>query len=319
MTEQRPATPNILWALAIAGLLLACLGVGLAIGGFVAPMPTVGVVRFDEVIDFETASRLNQIIESAARDDQIAAVVLEIASPGGYATSSESIYYTLLKLRQAKPLVVIIDGLAASGGYYMAAAGNQIFSPASSYVGNVGTRGGRPSDPMIYPDELTSGPYKLSGGSRFDQIRQLDLVARSFISNVVQQRSAAAVNPLSIGADTVAEARIYLGNEALAIGLIDAEGGRADAVTAAAHLAGLQDYAVDDLEARYGVDVSPYYSQEPLEERARRLTRAAPPDAVYMLDDRVPLPGLAERNELLTQLRNLRSQALTPFGWDMSR
>ncbi len=319
MTEQQSATPKILWALAIAGLLLACLGLGLAMGRYIAPTPTVGVVRFDEVIDFETASRLNQIMESAAGDGQIAAVVLEIASPGGYATSSESIYYTLLKLRQTKPLVVVIDGLAASGGYYMAAAGNQIFAPASSYVGNVGTRGGRPVDPMIFPDELTSGPYKLSGGSRFDQIRQLDLVAQSFISNVVQQRSAAPVNPLSISADVVAEARIYLGNEALAIGLIDSEGSRSDAIAAAAELAGLQDYAVDDLEARYGVNVSPYFVDEPLAARIQRLIRTAPPDPVYMLDERVPLPGLTEPGQLLAHLKKLRSQASPPFGWDAAR
>ncbi len=110
--------------------------------------------------------------------------------------AARALFYTLLQLRQAKPLVIVVDGLAASGGYYMAAAGNRIFAPASSYVGNIGTRGGRPTDPSIAADELSSGPYKLEGGSRFDQIHQLDLVAGAFVNNVVAQRTQSAVNPL---------------------------------------------------------------------------------------------------------------------------
>ncbi len=129
----------------------------------------IGIARFAAEIDFDTASQLVDLLETARTDDRVAGVVLEILSPGGFATSSETLYYTLLKLREQKPLVVVIDGLAASGGYYMAAAGNRIYAPASAYVGNVGTRGGRPSDPSIAPDELSSGPYKLEGGSRFDQ------------------------------------------------------------------------------------------------------------------------------------------------------
>lgn len=72
---------------------------------------------------------------------------LELSSPGGYATSSETIYYTLLNFRKHKPPVVVVNGLAASGGYYMATAGNRIYASPSSYVGNVGTRGSRPTDP----------------------------------------------------------------------------------------------------------------------------------------------------------------------------
>ena len=306
-------TSKLLWGLAIALLLLVCLGIGLGIGRVFAPTPMVGVVRFDEVIDFDTAAAVNAVLEQAASDDRIAAVVVEIASPGGYATSSESIYYTLLKVRQRKPLVVSIDGLAASGGYYMAASANQIFAPASSYVGNVGTRGGRPMDPVIYADELTSGPYKLSGGSRFDQIRQLDLVAQSFISNVVHQRANATVNPLTISADVVGEARIYLGSEALATGMIDSEGGRADAILAAASLAAVESFDVADLENYYGIEIAPIYPEEPLMQRVQRLVANAPPDAVYMLDDRISLPAINEQSRLIQHLQKLRDSAPAPF------
>ncbi len=304
---------NSRWWIGVAAALLVCLGIGLLLAATIAPTPIVGVIRFDQVIDSDSAAALTSILDQARDDPSIAAVVLEIASPGGSATSSESLYFSLLDLRRAKPLVALVDGVAASGGYYMAIAANRIYATASSYVGNVGTRGGRPIDPTIYPDELSSGPYKLTGGSRFDQIRQLDLVAQSFISNVVTLRSNATLNPLQIDAETVAEARIYLGSEALAIGMIDAQGGPADAVSGAAELAGISDYRTVNLTDYYnlGADAAP--SPEPLLLQVQRLVRNAGPDTIYMMDDRVPLPELATNNRVLEHLRRLRAAAAGPL------
>lgn len=296
-----------------------CLAIGLLLGSWAAPAPIVGVIRFDDVIDMETAAAFNRIIEQALNDPAVAAVVVEIASPGGLATSSESLFYTLLRLRQAKPVVASIDGLAASGGYYMAAAANEIIAPPSAYVGNVGTRGGRPVDPVIFPEELSSGPYKLTGGSRFDQIRQLDLVAQSFVSNVVHQRSNAGANPLRLNASEVAEARIYIGSEALAIGLIDGEGTRQDAIIAAAGLAGVQNYRVLDLDSYYQTEPSGEPTNVPLQERVRRMVSQAAPDAAYMLDDRIPLPGIADHGLVLEHLLRLRRQAEDAMALPVSR
>lgn len=277
------------WEIAVAAVVLvACLAAGLALAEWLAPQPAVGVVRFDAEISFDTAQPLIELLEQARDDDAVAAVVLEVASPGGLATSSESIFHTLMSLRERKPLVVVVDGLAASGGYYMAVAGDRLFAPASSYVGNVGTRSGRPDDPSLNSDELSSGPYKLEGGSRFDRIRQVQLVADAFVTHVVAQRAQSPVNPLQLTADEVAEARLYLGSEAQALGLIDAEGSRADAIDAAAELAGLQGYQVVDLPTRYG-----YVPPRPLQidVALARMAASAPPGAIYMLDSRIPLPG----------------------------
>ncbi len=275
------------WEIAVAAVaLVVCLAVGLIAAERLAPQPTVGVVRFDAEITFQTATPLIDLLERARDDDQIAAVVLEVASPGGLATSSESIFHTLISLRARKPLVVVVDGLAASGGYYMAVAGNRLFAPASSYIGNVGTRSGRPDDPSISSDELSSGPYKLEGGSRFDRIRQLQLVADAFVTHVVAQRAQSTVNPLQLTADEVAEARIYLGSEALALGLIDEEGSRADAIDAAAALAGLTSYQTVDLPARYGY-LAP--APQPIDVAVAQMVANAPPGAIYMLDSRIPL------------------------------
>lgn len=294
------------WEIALAGLFLGlCLVAGIfiqrsaGVRELAGGAPNIGVVRFDGEIDFATANTLITLLDTARRDESVAGVVLEVLSPGGYATSSESIFYTLLKLREEKPLVVVIDGLAASGGYYMAAAGNRIFATSSAYVGNVGTRGGRPSDPSITPDELSSGPYKLEGGSRFDQVHQLDLVARSFIQNVATQRAGSPVNPLKLSVDELGEARLYLGSEALALGLIDGEGGRADGIEAAAELAGLDSYEVVDLPAYLGLPAAPDYDTDGLQSGTnaivsrrgvQEMVAQAPPGTIYMLDSRIALP-----------------------------
>lgn len=291
------------WEFAIATVFLVlCAIIGLYITDDVAPRPAIGLVRFEGEIDLAAADNLITLLEAARKDDRVAGVVLELMSPGGYATSSESIYYALLNLRAKKPVVVVVDSLAASGGYYMAAAGNRIFAPASAYIGNVGTRGGRPTDPTLATDELTSGPYKLEGGSRFDQIHQLDLVAQSFVQNVVSQRSASPVNPLKLTPEELGEARIYLGSEALALGLIDGEGSRSEGISAAAELAGLEDYEVVELRTLLGIP-----APEPLigqNQSTLSLLTNAPVGVILMLDSRIPLPALDTTPSQLPSKRN---------------
>ena len=286
------------WEIALAALFLAlCLigGVYLDRSAGIQQLTgggaNIGLVRFEGEIDFESANEIITLLEAARQDDSVSAVVLELLSPGGYATSSESIFYTLLRLREEKPLVVVIDGMAASGGYYMAAAANRILAPASAYVGNVGTRGGRPTDPALAPDELSSGPYKLEGGSRFEQIHQLDLVGNTFVNNVVAQRTHAEANPLKLTAAEVAEARLYLGSEALALGLIDGEGSRTEGIEAAAALAGLTEYQVVDLPTYLNLPPIGVVA-DPVEE-AQALLAAAAPGTIFMLDSRIPFPSVA--------------------------
>lgn len=299
--------------------LLLCLAGGLLIGNYATPAPVIGVVRFADIIFPESANRLIQVLQAAQNDESIAGVVLEIDSPGGLATSSEHLFYSLLKLREKKPLIVTVESIAASGGYYIAAAANRIYAAPSSYIGNVGVRGPRPFDPFIDPFELSTGPYKLAGAGRFDQIQQLDLLKQAFVGNVVNQRSKAAMNPLKVDAATVAEARLYQGSEALGIGYIDAEGGRSDAIRAAAELSGVQEYDVVDLLDYFGFDFTLEYQQEPTasfeEALAKVVAKVGSPwatGAAYFLDSRIPLPqtGVADLEQHLLNLRAAASNAL---------
>ncbi len=293
------------------GFLILCLVGGLWLGNYTTPQPVIGVVRFADIIYQDSANRLLQVLEAARNDPAVAAVVLEIDSPGGLATSSENLFYALLELRKAKPLIVNIDSIAASGGYYMAVAANRIYAAPSSYIGNVGVRGPRPFDPYIDPLELSTGPYKLAGSSRFEQIHQLELLKSAFVGNVVHQRANAVVNPLNVDAATVAEARLYQGSEALGIGYIDAEGSRSDAINAAIELAGVSAYSVVDLLGYFGYDFTLEY-QEPVfafEQAVGTVFANAPRSAVFFLDSRIPLPNVAPTAVVEAHLLKLRAAA----------
>lgn len=300
------------WEYAIwAVILVGCLVVGVWYSPQIVPEPVVGVVRFEGAIDFAAADQLINLLEAARQDPTVAAVVLEVLSPGGLATSSESVFYTLLRLRAEKPVVVVVDGLAASGGYYIAAAANRIYVPASASIGNIGTRGGRPKAPYISPLEMSTGPYKFAGGSFFDQINQLDLVKEAFVNNVIAQRINSPVNPLKLDKRTIQEGRLYLGSEAVAVGLADLEGGRTDAILAAAELAGLPHYRVEQLAVYLGID---YMPEEEYQATVAKMAATAPPDAVFLLDSRIALPGLQESDAVRDHMLNLRRNAPMPWA-----
>jgi ClpP class serine protease len=154
---------------------------------------------------------------------------------------------------------------------------------------------------------MSSGPYKLSGGSRFERVQQLDLIKDAFVNNVVFQRQHAAMNPLKLPPAELAEARIYLGSEAAALGLIDAEGSRSDAIEGAAELAGLRDYRVVDLREFLGLE--PITAPPDFDVAVQAMAATAPPDAIFLLDSRIALPGLSESSAVERHLLQLRGLA----------
>jgi protease-4 len=82
-------------------------------------------------------------IKRVTDDDAVRAVVLRIDSPGGSALASDLLWHALMKLREKKPIIVSIGDMAASGGYYLASTGNEIFAEPESIVGSIGVVGGK--------------------------------------------------------------------------------------------------------------------------------------------------------------------------------
>lgn len=124
-------------------------------GGDATALPHVAVVRAVGAItmsggggllggsDGITEQDLGKTLRQLTKDDAVKAVVLRIDSPGGSALASDLLWHELMKLRAEKPLVVSVGGMAASGGYYLACAGQPIFAEPTSIIGSIGVVGGK--------------------------------------------------------------------------------------------------------------------------------------------------------------------------------
>ncbi|HSJ54220.1 MAG TPA: S49 family peptidase [Anaerolineae bacterium] len=234
--------------LALRGLLLAAgllfpLAAGILLSFLLLPVPQVAVVRVEGDIWGPYATGLRDALEQAGRAPAVRAVVLDISSPGGEVTASEDLYYQVLKLRQDVPVVASIGEIAASGAYYMAAGADTIYAKPGSTVGNIGVISILPDPDVVDEKLITSGPFKLSGGSQVAAIRQIEMLKQTFLAAILAQRG----DRLQVTPDLLSQGNVYLGLRAQQMGLVDEMGSRSDAVQAAARLAGLRNYQVVDL------------------------------------------------------------------------
>jgi protease IV len=223
-------------------LLILPLAAGGLLSLYLIPTPQIAVIRIEgEIWSYYTAY-LADTLEAAGNDPAIHAVVLDISSPGGEVTASEDIYFSILSLREKKPVVASIDEMAASGAYYIASAAGQIYAKPASSVGNVGVISYLPEPDLVDEQMITTGPFKLSGSPEVAYVRQLEMLKQTFLAAILAQRA----DRLQVGPEVISRGEVYLGLEAQKMGLIDEIGSQGDAVAAAAHLSGLRHYAVVD-------------------------------------------------------------------------
>jgi protease-4 len=241
------STPGLGRALLWIGFwVILPLVLGAVLAYVLVPQSQVGVIRFEGVIWSGSARQLVELLDHAQQEDRIRAVVLDIESPGGEVSASEEVYYRLLELREHKPVVVTIGSMAASGGYYIAAAADQVYAKPASLVGNVGVVSFLPSaDERRFADEnyVSTGPFKFSGGSRGGYMRQIELAKLGFLEAVFAQRS----DRLSLDREALAGGEIFMGLQAERLGLVDALGSSSDAVAKAAEMARMRRYVTVDL------------------------------------------------------------------------
>ena len=208
--------------------------------------PQIGVITIPfVVINENSAFVIGSYLDYARRQPRIKGVVLKLSSPGGGAASSEMLYLESRKLREEKPLVMVMDGLVASGGYMMAMGANHTYVKSSSLVGNVGVISfAGPVIPSVPPENLVvTGPSKLSGSTRREWIGMVDLLKQSFAQMVITERG----DRLRISEEELLEGRLYAGGEAVHLGLADAIGSDSDAIERAANMAGISNYELVDI------------------------------------------------------------------------
>jgi protease-4 len=201
----------------------------------------------------------SNLLREARYDNAVKAVVLRIDSPGGSEFASEKILREVQALRKAgKPVVVSMSTYAASGGYYIAAAANQIFASPTTITGSIGVFSYIPTFQRtleklgIKVDGIGTTP--LAGDLRID--RALGPAAKQILQASVDHAYAQFVRRVADGrkksiedVDKIAQGRVWAGLDAQRIGLVDHLGGLKDATDAAAKLAELgSDYDVDYIE-----------------------------------------------------------------------
>jgi protease IV len=200
------------------------------------------------------------LLRQARYDRAVKAVVLRVDSPGGSMFASEQILREVQALRKAgKPVVVSMSTYAASGGYYISAAANQIFASATTLTGSIGVFSVVPTFQRtlekfgVKVDGIGTTP--LAGDMRLD--RALDAPTRQILQSSVDHAYAEFLRRVGEGrkkstedVDKVAQGRVWAGVDAQRIGLVDHLGGLKDATDAAAKLAELgADYDVDYIES----------------------------------------------------------------------
>jgi protease-4 len=220
------------------------------------PRPNIGVIYFnDEIYNF-TANQLITQIRFAYQNANIKAVVIIMDSPGGTVTDTEAVYMEMNRLRERKPVVVMVQGMAASGAYYLASATDYIVAEPSALVGNIGVIRYMPSTPSVSEDEYSTGPYKLWGGPGETFIREMELMKQGFLNAVKLGRESR----LKINDEQLLRGQIWPGAVALKLGLVDELGSQSRAIERAAQLAHISHYGIIDLRDASGLpDESTYY------------------------------------------------------------
>lgn len=225
---------------------------------------------YGDIVDSETGSLVQQEhsivantvckdLEKLTNDDDVKAVVLRVNSPGGSAYASEQIWHAVTNLKTKKPVVVSMGGYAASGGYYISCAANYIYSEPTTITGSIGIFG-------MFPD--FSGLLTEKLGVKFDEVKTnkhsaFGTVARPFNEEEIAlldqyigrgyelfRKRVADGRKLSVEAvEEIAQGRVWLGNDAIGIKLVDAIGSLDDAVKKAAQLAKLSEYKTNSYPA----------------------------------------------------------------------
>ena len=214
-----------------------------------------GQINPDGSTDGITADKFQPIIRDIRADSSVKAVVLRVNSPGGSVQPAEIIRTELELLQQDKPLIVSYGTMAASGGYWISAGADKIYSNNTTLTGSIGVFSMLPSLEKTFKDIARVNPVTIRSHRHADMgsmtrsldsqetaafQEQVEMIYDHFIDIVAQGRG---LTPERV--DEIAQGRVWCGNEALDIDLVNEIGGLKDALDYAAVAAGLDSYRIE--------------------------------------------------------------------------
>jgi protease-4 len=237
----------LLILLALGGLLLVVVLVTVLFNNNISIGEKVALIRVEGPI-FDSKETIEEI-KDYIKDSSIKAIVMRIDSPGGAVAPSQEIYEEVRKGVSKKKIVVSMGSVAASGGYYIASPATRIIANPGTLTGSIGVIMEIPNfkglmDKLgVKTEVVKSGRHKdlasafRSLGRDEREILQnvLDNVHEQFITAVAEGRKMLREDVIKI-----ADGRIFTGEQALAVGLIDELGNLEDAITVAAKLSGIK-------------------------------------------------------------------------------
>jgi protease-4 len=191
-------------------------------GAYIARLTIQGLIRDDQ----ERVQQLDRL----ARSTTARAVVVHVDSPGGTTAGSEQLYDSLMRLKEKKPLVIVVDGLAASGGYITALAGDHIVAKQTSLVGSIGVLFQYPNVADLLTklgvkvETIKSSPLKAAPNGFEPTSPEARAAIESIIKDsyawfrgMVQDRRHLSDDELQ----TVADGRVFTGHQAIGLKLVD--------------------------------------------------------------------------------------------------
>ena len=221
---------------------------------------------------------LSKTIRAARKDKNVKAIVMRVNSPGGSALASEVIRREVELAAKEKPFIVSMGSYAASGGYWISSSSDYIFADPTTLTGSIGVFGTFPNLKGFMNDKLglTFDEVKTNENADFGTITkpmtsyQLNMMQKhvtetydDFITLVSNTR-----NIRKTFVDSIAQGRVWSGNDAIEIGLVDELGGIEEAIAYAATKAGLESYSIkefpkqeDIFESLLKTDKQEYYAK----------------------------------------------------------
>lgn len=201
-----------------------------------------------------TSKQMTKDLQELREDDDVKAVVLRVNSPGGSAYASEQIWREVQLLSKEKPVIVSMGALAASGGYYISCGANKIFAEPTTLTGSIGIFGMIPDATELLTDKLglSFDVVKTNAHSDFGAMgRPLNesecRLMQAYINQGYELFTGRVAQGRKMSQDSVkavAEGRVWTGEQAMKIGLVDKLGNLNDAIAAAAKAAKIEKYSV---------------------------------------------------------------------------
>jgi protease-4 len=198
------------------------------------------------------SERISQALRKVRLDDKVKAVVLRVNSPGGSSLASDVIWREVMLTKKVKPIIVSMGDVAASGGYYISCAADSIIAEPNTITGSIGIFAILPNLQKLFNDKLgitfdgvTTGKYADLG----DISRPLSPDERLILQNQVNRGYLDFTKAVAAGRhktqayiNSIGQGRVWTGEQAVKIGLVDRLGNINDAIISAAKKANVKDY-----------------------------------------------------------------------------